>query len=56
MSVSERLALVTGAAGAIGNGIALMLRSKGFRIIAVDVDQAAAAGAVDGISASFRSR
>jgi short-subunit dehydrogenase len=47
MPVSERLALVTGAAGAIGGGVALMLRGKGYRLIAVDVDPSAVARAVD---------
>jgi hypothetical protein len=44
--VSERLALVTGAAGAIGGGVALMLRGRGYRVVAVDIDDAAAARAV----------
>lgn len=44
--MAERLALVTGAAGAIGSGVALMLRSRGFRIVAVDVDETAASRAV----------
>jgi len=45
--MSEQLAMVTGAAGAIGGGVAVMLRSKGYRIIAVDIDDAAAARAVE---------
>lgn len=49
MPVSEPLAMVTGAAGAIGGGVASMLRSKGYRVIAVDIDDAAAARAVDAI-------
>lgn len=44
--MSERLAMVTGAAGAIGTGVAAMLRGRGYRIIAVDIDVAAAARAV----------
>lgn len=43
--MSERLAVVTGAAGAIGGGVAVMLRGKGYRVIAVDIDDAAAARA-----------
>jgi len=39
------LALVTGAAGGIGGGVARMLRDRGHRIIAVDLDEAAAARA-----------
>ncbi|HEY5882235.1 MAG TPA: SDR family oxidoreductase [Nakamurella sp.] len=42
----ERLALVTGAAGAIGSGVSSMLRSKGYRLIAVDIDAAAVDRAV----------
>lgn len=38
--------MVTGAAGAIGGGVSLMLRSKGYRVIAVDIDDVAAARAV----------
>lgn len=45
----ERLAMVTGAAGAIGGGVSLMLRSKGYRVIAVDIDEAAAARAAGAI-------
>lgn len=47
--MSERLALVTGAAGAIGGGVCLMLRGRGYRVIAVDIDDAAVAGAVERI-------
>jgi short-subunit dehydrogenase len=47
--MSERLALVTGAAGAIGGGVAIMLRSRGFRVIAVDIDEANVARAVTNI-------
>lgn len=47
--MSERLAMVTGAAGAIGGAVAVMLRAKGYRVIAVDIDEAAAVRAVDRI-------
>ena len=41
--------MVTGAAGAIGTGVAQMLRDKGFGVIAVDVDERAAARAAAAI-------
>lgn len=44
-----RLALVTGAGGGIGLGVARMLRERGYRIVAVDISDAAAASAAERI-------
>ena len=41
-SASNRLALVTGAGGGIGMGVSLMLRDRGYDVIAVDVNQESA--------------
>lgn len=52
--MSPRLALVTGAAGAIGSGVARMLASRGYRVVCVDLDAAAVeriAAEVGGIAA-----
>lgn len=46
---APRLALVTGAAGGIGSGVARMLSARGYRIIAVDLDEASAARAATAI-------
>ncbi len=43
------LALVTGAGGAIGVGVSRMLRGRGFRVIAVDVDEPSARRAAERI-------
>lgn len=45
----RRLALVTGAGGAIGTGVARMLRDRGYTVIAVDRDEASASAAVAAI-------
>lgn len=37
MTTEERLALVTGAAGAIGSGVARMLARRGYRVVCVDL-------------------
>lgn len=47
-----RLALVTGAGGGIGLGVARMLRERGYCIVAVDISDAAAASAAERIGGS----
>lgn len=46
MSAERPLAIVTGAAGGIGSGVARMLRGRGFEVVAVDIDAAAVERAV----------
>ncbi len=46
MRAERPLALVTGAAGGIGTGVARMLRGRGFEVVVVDVDEAAVERAV----------
>lgn len=49
MHADERpLALVTGAGGGIGSGLVRMLDARGYRVIAVDIDEASAARAASG--------
>ncbi len=60
MTLKDRMAVVTGAGSGIGRGIALMLASRGVRVFAVDLDEAAARDTAQlitkdgGRAASFR--
>ncbi|MEE8363710.1 MAG: SDR family NAD(P)-dependent oxidoreductase [Dehalococcoidia bacterium] len=55
MELSDRIAIVTGAASGIGRGIALVLAERGADIVAADLDEEAAAGLVPDIEALGRS-
>ena len=54
MTLTDRVAIVTGAGNGIGRATALALAQAGAHVVAVDVDAGAAKGAADAVAALGR--